>query len=667
MNKFLQFFKNYTYSIMLLFSCVLLAPEAADCQTILYVTPTGKKTNTGQNSWSNATTLTQALLNAPGIGPNVQIWVATGGAAGAIYTPTSNAALGYTTFSIPSGVKLYGGFSGNEKSIAGRKCSGNTFACTTTLSASNARGSNIITIQGEGNVINGFTLQGQKNTNTSSATSNTTSGAMVIASPNNVIEKNDTVENCIFENNNVSSNAITGANAGSAILYLVYVNGGAIYIGPSMTAVILNSVFENNKATLGGAIYCKGNMKDSGCYFIQDTGVSIPNTLLCPAGLTYPKGLYESIPGNGAAIYISAGSTKHQFVNCAFILNSSTIANNVTPNTEGGAIYFSGATNAGDSIVNCIFCGNQAQTGGAIGNAGSNLNIYNCTFYANEALSNTFAGGAISIANKQTVNIVNNTFYDNENGITTPDDIYPNPSNPTIPPIQNTGTCNLYNNILEYTIKPFPNGNLSGGADYLNQIFANAPLNPISYPATAIQNLAGSTNNWGAPDNCISLMPGCSSPAIGAGTTTTPTFTNKTGATVPVTNAISPPSIDFSGNSRNGRNDIGAFQDTIAWHVRLEMFTTLPGKLSRNLTYTFTAYYSTPGATVTNFTIDGKKPTIPCTVNTISPSEVQYGYSLSYPVSLPSGLHTITFTLTSNANCVNPKNFSKSITENIYY
>lgn len=102
---------------MALIILLTLAARTATAQTIFHVTPDGTK---GSTAWTDAMTLTEALAAARA---GDQIWVQgfeTIDSADKLYTvPDDDEA-----FTVPSGVSLYGGFSGDETSIDERVTTG---------------------------------------------------------------------------------------------------------------------------------------------------------------------------------------------------------------------------------------------------------------------------------------------------------------------------------------------------------------------------------------------------------------------------------------------------------------------------------------------------------------------------------------------------------------
>src|SRR3569623_91465 len=95
---------------------------ASFSQTIIYVTPGGAGNKSG-TSWGNAAPGSQLQSKIEGAANNSQIWIAAG-----TYIPTAAPAgcencgthTDVFSFSLKSGVSLYGGFAGNETTLAQR-------------------------------------------------------------------------------------------------------------------------------------------------------------------------------------------------------------------------------------------------------------------------------------------------------------------------------------------------------------------------------------------------------------------------------------------------------------------------------------------------------------------------------------------------------------------
>ena len=214
--------------------------------------------------------------------------------------------------------------------------------------------------------------------------------------------------------------------------------GGAIYFNVTAeNAEIINSNFINNVAeTFGGAIDCnasnmgifnntfESNRADTGaalCREINSTlGHGYNNTFRSNYALTNGSALawidaksmhvdsyyfYNNKAGNsGGAIYVGQGSLDCQILNSIF-------ENNYVTNTTGG---HGGAIEwyAGEGIVfNSNFTNNYAYYGGAIyvGKDTGEINITKSNFYENHAIKN---GGAFSIE-ASNVTVTQSNFYDN--------------------------------------------------------------------------------------------------------------------------------------------------------------------------------------------------------------------------------------------------------------
>lgn len=159
--------------------------------------------------------------------------------------------------------------------------------------------------------------------------------------------------------------------------------GGGIYFGQCASPTIINCVFHENEASVGGGIYMnnagprlincqfENNSADAGgaiYSFSEGTG--------CNPVLENCLFRNNSATRNGGAIY-NNGQAYSTLTNCLFIENTSS--------GGGGAIRNTDLANP--TLINCIFCKNQAQTyGGGIRNSNNcNLTLTNCTFSSNSA------------------------------------------------------------------------------------------------------------------------------------------------------------------------------------------------------------------------------------------------------------------------------------------
>lgn len=279
-----------------------------------YVSPTAKGTGDG-SSWDNATTLSDALNNKAQAGD--QIWVLGFEQiteAGQLYTAPTDG------FSVKSGVQLYGGFAGTEKSINGRETLGKPYQMKyrSVLSGDinrddNSDNTNIIfpanttrqdnathvlsvdmkptSTSGNNNtyptVINGFTITGGHADGTSEK------GGGIYISGDNTGGGNFRIERCFLFNNYATQGgavyvdaAVKNVNNGESLINqcVVYNNaasersavvneGGGIYLAGEAT-VVNSSVFNNEN----GGLRISSKSKVVNSTIARNTGAGVDMT-----------------------------------------------------------------------------------------------------------------------------------------------------------------------------------------------------------------------------------------------------------------------------------------------------------------------------------------------------------------------------------------------------
>jgi predicted outer membrane repeat protein len=297
----------------------------------------GGQTHDG-GSWTGAfLDMQEALAIAQlGGGYHFEIWTASG-----FYKPTSGTDRS-ATFSIPSGLELYGGFAGTEVDLSERT---NPLGHLTYLSGA---------IGGSASTDNSYTV-----VTLPSPTADTLIDGFFIASANNdgtghgggmVIDGGlgPTIRNCDFTTNKAS------------------LGGGAVYLH-SASAIIAGCTFYNNDVTngVGGAIESVGPVDSTAT--IQNSRF-LGNSALGDGGAIYTNFVYADLAncffsGNaagaeGGAIK-SAGDVQHLTVtNCTLSKNSA--------GSNSGGIYVS--TGMDITMNNSILWGNTGGLGGAINN-----------------------------------------------------------------------------------------------------------------------------------------------------------------------------------------------------------------------------------------------------------------------------------------------------------
>ena len=304
--------KIYTFFLL----CFVVMQS--DAQTTRYVKANATGANNG-TSWANAYTNFQTAVNASSSGD--EVWVAAG-----TYQPASG-----QNFNMKEGVKIYGGFVGNEVTLSARSWT-----------------INVTTLQGNGSYVIKNELNGLTNAAVLDGFTVTGGSAVVAGAGMYNARTSPTIINCTFSSNTATYGA------------------GAIYNYQCPTPpIITNCIFSgNNGVTYGGAIY---NVTSSpvitGCTFSNNTAVT------------------------GGAIYFNTQSIPN--------ISHCTFQNNTGSTAAGGAVYYAGGGVSDNAYIrNCLFTGNTSNAGSAIGygdQAANNLIITNCTFYNNTGSAALYA------------------------------------------------------------------------------------------------------------------------------------------------------------------------------------------------------------------------------------------------------------------------------------
>ncbi|OJW71655.1 MAG: hypothetical protein BGO59_27190 [Spirosoma sp. 48-14] len=363
--------------ISLIFWGYFLAISAFS-QSIVYVTPTGAGDHSG-NTWSNALSGVQLPNRVATADSGTQFWIAAG-----TYKPTTTTNR-TASFSIASGVSVYGGFAGTETALEQRIFGSNETVFSGDIGNIEYPGDNsmhVITLFNARQTIslNSLTIQGGQIRYSSDLES---SGAGIL-----IDITSDTlsvsVTSCRFINNTING-SLTG---GGAIAVITHANSHC-------NVTIKNCHFSNNIAgfggaytpqTLGGTITSLLENSD----FIANEGLNesgaISNRYVTDSplnSLTIRKCNFFSNKAQFSGGAITSGYGQCLLENCVFNSNSVLSAQY----TFGG-----GAVDNSESKVvfkNCIFINNIAPYGGAVFSAPSTKTTYqkfiNCIFSRNSA------------------------------------------------------------------------------------------------------------------------------------------------------------------------------------------------------------------------------------------------------------------------------------------
>ena len=269
----------YAYISLILFTSHL------GWSKIIYVNLAATGENTGM-SWTDAyADLQIALASAEG---NDEIWVAEGR-----YTPASSGGGRDSTFQLPPGVSLYGGFIGTEETLVERLWNKHKTTLSGDLMGNDNEGEeesrvensyHVVTITGTGNnaLLDGFIIRdGNADADGdvfSPHPQKGNGGGIHIDGTGRGESLGPSILNCEFRNNSTifpESSDIPGIGLGGGI-HIIDSNvriencyftqnssfrGGGLSVDSSSTVRLINSLFYNNSATIeGGAIYNKSGI-----------------------------------------------------------------------------------------------------------------------------------------------------------------------------------------------------------------------------------------------------------------------------------------------------------------------------------------------------------------------------------------------------------------------
>ena len=382
---------TYKFSFAL-FMIFCIVPAIGISQ--IYVKNDAAGSNDG-TSWTDAFNELQDAINVSSEGD--QIWIAAG-----TYTPGGADTLSRDSFYfLPHNLELYGGFVGTETMLTERDFTVNL----SILSGDHLGDDN------DGDFVN------NKSDNA-----------------RHVMWLTDTVNNATIIDGITFAYGITEPAAGAGndrrgggiltygapiIRNCTFTQcwgwfGGGLYprLDGADGVVIDNCIFNSNGGGFGGGAYCNAtsatitnctfedNLVDNlagGLYNGSELGSIIANC-------TFENN--EALTSRGGGLYNT--NSPSTIRDCDFI-------GNIAAASSGGGLQLRSGVPNEPFVINCVFEGNEATWGGAIGSYDetSTNNIINCTFDSNESAN---VGGAISNAFGATSIIKGCTFLDNTTG-----------------------------------------------------------------------------------------------------------------------------------------------------------------------------------------------------------------------------------------------------------
>ena len=339
----------------------------------LFVDPNATGANNG-GSWANAYTSLQQALNVTN---NQDIWVKSG-----TYKPhVSDRA---TSFVVPSGVNIYGGFNGTESLLSERDWIANPTIISGDLSGNddanvsfsnplrNDNSYHLVKANASNILFDGFTFTGG-HANGSGADR---SGASIVKI-NTAMGLS--IKNSKFENN-VSLDAAAGIFADNSVT-------------GTYNFTIENTIFKNNLATYGTSFY----------FFTSSNNVfnvNVSNSLF-ENNRTIDNGATKGYAGSAGwfraiAVYSSINAN---FVNNTYVNNIDSGTNSYLVNRAIIGLERVGGANVNGKIYNCIFW-NNTGVGGATSKAMNNIvDSYPVSIIANNSLDSDNFSTASSKSN----------------------------------------------------------------------------------------------------------------------------------------------------------------------------------------------------------------------------------------------------------------------------
>lgn len=256
----------------------------ATAQKTIFVKPSAQPGD--GSSWATAMNDLQAALRRASNG--TQIWVAEG-----IYTPTETRER-HISFEIPSGVKMFGGFAGMEKSADERKIESHPTILSGNIGSNDPEDNSYNVIYthfvSAATRVDGFVISGGYANGDSKTSNRRRSGGGWYNDGANKGQSNPTISNCQFVENFAKDGGAFYNNGKDGEALPVFeaclfdsnssdLDGGAVNndgrdngkAGSKFT----NCQFQNNKGNYGGAVFNYGlhgqaNANFSDCYFSEN-------------------------------------------------------------------------------------------------------------------------------------------------------------------------------------------------------------------------------------------------------------------------------------------------------------------------------------------------------------------------------------------------------------
>ncbi|ADB39794.1 T9SS type A sorting domain-containing protein [Spirosoma linguale] len=334
----------------------LMSALSLRAQTV-YVTQEGAGQQSGAD-WANALpgSQLQATLASASEGAEFRL-------AGGTYKPSQTGDRGLT-FTIPSGVKVLGGYLGNGANPDQRIDFASTDQPSSTTLSGDIDNNNQLDAGNSEHVVNFNKASEQTRLDGVVITGgNATNGGGGIYNNGNRGVSSPTIQNCV-----VSQNRTNGK--GGAIL-----NDGS---SGQANPVLINCRFVSNQANQGGAIY---NDAFLGTCKPTFTNCSFLNNSASNGGA-----IYDYAEANGPFGPPGPGDNRPLLVNCVLQANTASATGGAMVNETRGA----GLPTTEPTLINCSLVSNSAPQGGAFYNIATPNTINNTQIFAKPRLYNSF-------------------------------------------------------------------------------------------------------------------------------------------------------------------------------------------------------------------------------------------------------------------------------------
>ena len=336
-------------------------------------------------SWDNACTLQTALTVATS---GDEIWVAAG-----TYKPTTDPANRDATFQLNSGVALYGGFAGKEKTRDQRNPATNVTILSGDIDNNDSQKpiiTDLTTVTG--NTTNSYHVV----TGTVEATGANLDGFTVTAGNANSADAD------IYCDGNGCGGGMFNDGSSPTLTDVTFhgntaINGGGMYNGTEACTALTDVTFSGNTATYNG-----GGMDNEDCSPTLMNVIFSGNTAEDGGGMyTYQSPTLINVTFSGNTARNGSGGGMHG--------ENSTLTN-VTFSGNIAAYNGGGMSNDGDStLTDVTFSHNFADAGGGMSNNLSSPTLTNVTFSWNAAQ----VGGGMENFDNSSPQIRNTIFWQN--------------------------------------------------------------------------------------------------------------------------------------------------------------------------------------------------------------------------------------------------------------